>query len=162
MRYHLTCVRMAKVNNTGNMLARMWRKRNPLTLLVWMQTGATTLENSMEIPQEVKNRTTLWSSNCTTRYLPQVITFCICTYYHFVNCFLVVFVVSLRFFLLFLFSFFVVDEFLWCPIRILYLYFSLSMTGLGFLFIMKFLYNILSKQHSICIWWSIKFKHILE
>ena len=34
-----------------------------------MQTGATTLENSMEVPQKVKNRATLWPSNCTTRYL---------------------------------------------------------------------------------------------
>ena len=50
----------------------MWRKRNPFTvLLVRMQTGAATLENRMELPQKVKNRTTLWSSNCTTRYLPK-------------------------------------------------------------------------------------------
>ena len=34
-----------------------------------MQTGAATLENSMEVPQKIKNRTTLWPSNCTTRYL---------------------------------------------------------------------------------------------
>ena len=35
-----------------------------------MYTGAATLENNMEIPQEVKNRTTLCSSNSTTGYLP--------------------------------------------------------------------------------------------
>ena len=29
----------------------MWRKGNPLTLLVGMQTSAATLENSMEVPQ---------------------------------------------------------------------------------------------------------------
>ena len=51
------------------MLARMWRKRNPIVLLVEMQTGAATLENSMEVPQKTKNRTTLWPSNCTTRHL---------------------------------------------------------------------------------------------
>lgn len=34
-----------------------------------MQPGATTLENGMKPPWKVKNRTTLWSSNCTTRYL---------------------------------------------------------------------------------------------
>ena len=33
--------------------------RNILTLLLGMQTGAITLENSMEVPQKVKNRTTL-------------------------------------------------------------------------------------------------------
>ena len=36
----------------------MWRKRNPFALLVEMQTGAATLENSMEVPQKIKNRTT--------------------------------------------------------------------------------------------------------
>ena len=40
------------------MLARMWKKGNPLALLVGMQTGAATLENSMEVPQKVKDRTT--------------------------------------------------------------------------------------------------------
>ena len=36
---------------------------------VGMQAGAATLENSMEVPQETKNRTTLQPSNCTTRHL---------------------------------------------------------------------------------------------
>ena len=47
----------------------MQRKRNPFALLVGTQAGAATLENSMEVPQKIKNRTTLQSSNCTTRYL---------------------------------------------------------------------------------------------
>ena len=34
-----------------------------------MQAGAATLENSMEVPQKTKSRTTLRPSNCTTRYL---------------------------------------------------------------------------------------------
>ena len=33
-----------------------------------MQTGAATMENSIDIPQKVKNKT-LQSSNCTTSYL---------------------------------------------------------------------------------------------
>ena len=41
------------------MLAELWRKRNPLALQVGMQTGAATLENSMEFPQKVENRATL-------------------------------------------------------------------------------------------------------
>ena len=53
------------------MLARMWRKGNPLTLLVGIQTDTATLENSMEVPQEVKNRATLQPSNYTTGHLPQ-------------------------------------------------------------------------------------------
>ena len=34
-----------------------------------MQAGAATLENSMEVPQKTKNRTTPRPSNCTTRHL---------------------------------------------------------------------------------------------
>ena len=41
------------------MLARMRRKRISFALLVGMQTGAATLENSLEVPQKIKNRTTL-------------------------------------------------------------------------------------------------------
>ena len=43
--------------------------RNPFVLLVEMQTGAVTLENSMAVPQKIKSETTLRLSNCTTRYL---------------------------------------------------------------------------------------------
>ena len=32
------------------MLGRVWRKGNPLELLVGMKIGATTIENHMEIP----------------------------------------------------------------------------------------------------------------
>ena len=34
----------------------MWRKGNLPTLLVGIYVGATTMENSMEVPQETKNR----------------------------------------------------------------------------------------------------------
>ena len=37
---------------------RMWRKRNAHAL-VGMQTGAATMENSMAIPQKIKNRYTI-------------------------------------------------------------------------------------------------------
>ena len=40
-------------------LERMWRKGNPSTLLVGMQTGEATVENSMEFPQKTKNGTAL-------------------------------------------------------------------------------------------------------
>ena len=36
------------------MLVRLWRKGNPSALLVGMQTGAATVENSMEFPQKLK------------------------------------------------------------------------------------------------------------
>ena len=51
------------------MLVRMWREGNSFALLMEMQTGAATLENSMEVPQKIENRTTLQPSNCTTRNL---------------------------------------------------------------------------------------------
>ena len=49
------------------MLVRMQRERISFALLVAMQAGAATLENSVEVPQKIKNRTTLRPS--TTRYL---------------------------------------------------------------------------------------------
>ena len=51
MRYHFTPVRMAAMQkSTSKMLERVWRKGNPLTLLVGMQTSTATMENSVEIP----------------------------------------------------------------------------------------------------------------
>jgi hypothetical protein len=48
LRFHLTPVRIAIIKNTNNKVVRMWGKRNPRTLLVGMQAGATTLENNMD------------------------------------------------------------------------------------------------------------------
>ena len=36
MRYHLTPVRMVKINKTGNNTERMWRQGNPLELFLGM------------------------------------------------------------------------------------------------------------------------------
>ena len=41
------------------MLEGMWRNGNPLALLLGMQIGAAALENSVEVPQKIKNRPTL-------------------------------------------------------------------------------------------------------
>ena len=61
MRYHFTLVRMATIQTTyihtinkQQVLARLWRKGNPSTLLVGMEMGAATVENSMEFPQKTK------------------------------------------------------------------------------------------------------------
>ena len=43
-----------------HILARMWRKGNPRTLLVEMHIGATTVEYSMEVSQTTKNIATVW------------------------------------------------------------------------------------------------------
>ena len=37
----------------------MWRKSNLPTLLVRMQAGTATMENSVEVPQKTKNRATI-------------------------------------------------------------------------------------------------------
>ena len=36
-----------------------------------MQTEAATVEDSLEVPQNIKSRTTMWSRNRTTEYLPK-------------------------------------------------------------------------------------------
>ena len=51
------------------MLERVWRKGNPCTLWVGMQTGAATVENSMEVHQKNKNKTTIWPRNSTLGYI---------------------------------------------------------------------------------------------
>ena len=56
MIYHFTLIIMAILTNQQTTsAARLWRKRNPSTLLVGMQTGAATVENSVEFPQKTKN-----------------------------------------------------------------------------------------------------------
>ena len=48
-----------KQSNEQQVLAWLWRKENPSALLVGMQTGEATVENSMEFPQKTKNGTAL-------------------------------------------------------------------------------------------------------
>ena len=43
--------------NKQEVMERLWRKGYPKALLVGMQTGAATVENSMEFPQKTKNGT---------------------------------------------------------------------------------------------------------
>ena len=48
------------------MLARLQRKGNPLALGVGMQTGAATVESSVEIPQKIKNESAFLPSDATS------------------------------------------------------------------------------------------------
>ena len=43
--------------NKQQVLVKLWRKGNPSTPLVGMQTGEATVENNMEFPQKTKNGT---------------------------------------------------------------------------------------------------------
>ena len=51
------------------MLVSVWRNWNPCTLLVGMKNSVASLENSMEVPQKIKNRTIIRYSNFISGYL---------------------------------------------------------------------------------------------
>ena len=55
-RYNLTPIRMAKIKTKETSVGKDVEKRECCALLVRMQTGAATLENSIEVPQKIKNR----------------------------------------------------------------------------------------------------------
>ena len=56
MRYHLTPIRMAIIiSQHTTRSSEDVRKENPFALLVGMEICAATVENSMEIPQIIKN-----------------------------------------------------------------------------------------------------------
>ena len=52
-------VRKAAIKKSTNMLERVWRKGNPLTLLVGMQTSTAAMENSVEISLKTGTRTAI-------------------------------------------------------------------------------------------------------
>ena len=44
-------------------------KLQPWHTVVGLYNGTTTVENSMEVPQNIKNRTTMWPSDPTSEYV---------------------------------------------------------------------------------------------
>ena len=59
MKYHLTPIRMAVIKKSTINAERMYRKGNPIKVLVGMQIDITTMENSMEMPLKSRNKTTI-------------------------------------------------------------------------------------------------------
>ena len=70
MRYHLTPVRIAIIKkSTNNKCWRVWRKGNPLILVVAksMQSLGRTVQRFLK---KTKNRITIWPYNPTPRHMP--------------------------------------------------------------------------------------------
>ena len=70
VRHHLTPVSMAIIKKTREKCSQGMEKVNPCALFGWSYIGTATME-SMEVPQKIKNRTTIWSNNSTAGYISE-------------------------------------------------------------------------------------------
>lgn len=70
-RQYFTSTRMAiiKKHRKEEALAKMWQNWKTCAMMVGMQNGRATVENSVVVPQKVQHRMTMWSSNSTPSYL---------------------------------------------------------------------------------------------
>ena len=69
LRYHLIHVRMAKIKNTN--YSSCWSKDNIYSLLVVMQTCATSLKINVVVSQKIGSQHTSGSSNITLGNIPK-------------------------------------------------------------------------------------------
>ena len=72
MRYHLTQVRMAIIKKISH--TKCWRgceEKGTLVHCWWECKLVQPLWKSLEVPQKIKNRTTIWSSNSTFWYFSE-------------------------------------------------------------------------------------------
>ena len=81
-RYHLTGVRMTVFKKTKDSVGKDTEKKGT-TVHSWWECKLAQLwqKNSVEVPQKLKNRTAMWSSSSTTRYIPKGIENWILKYY---------------------------------------------------------------------------------
>ena len=68
---HSSCTSLHSHQQCKRVLERVWRKGNPPTQLVGMQTSTAAMENSVEIPLKTGNRTAIWPSNSTSGHTHQ-------------------------------------------------------------------------------------------
>ena len=62
-------------------------KREPLCTVDGNVNGVATVENSVEVPQRIKNRTAIWSSHSTSGYMKKTKTLNLKRYIHpYVHC----------------------------------------------------------------------------
>lgn len=67
---HLTPIRMDIIKTTEVMsVIEDMKKLEPYLLLTRMWNGAAAVENHMEVPEKIKNRTTMWFSNSIGKYI---------------------------------------------------------------------------------------------
>ena len=72
--YHCSSIKMVKIQQNKTtwqhlLLVKMWNKRNSHSLLMGMQNGAVTLENSSAVYYKAKYSLPLWLNNHIPRYL---------------------------------------------------------------------------------------------
>ena len=71
-KYHLTLVRITFIQKRQKTrhVTKNAEKREPLCTTGGNVNATTTMESSMKVPQKIKDRTTIWSKNSTSGYLP--------------------------------------------------------------------------------------------
>ena len=72
IRYHLTQVRMAEKTKQKQQTNKCWQgcgEKESLKAIVRMSIGAVTMENGMQVPQNIKNGTAAQSNSPTSGYI---------------------------------------------------------------------------------------------